>query len=366
MSRFQDTLLDLRLDGRNIVLDSLYPDIAPHIVITPPVSYPDDFYTPHQNRVDPQWPCFLNVPRLSPSMYYHHRPPPSSHDESVGCNSKEFHSQSVVPSDDLGVIRPRSPPRVFSHKKLHLAVEASSIERLVFRKIVDGIFRHRRKAVAFEASLSASAVCTRFNESMAASQLERPFVWTDPAQPILLASRIFPGVSIIESDCAFRAPHIIIIAAEPHDPWISWGNRVEDQNYEYLTVYPKSSSTPPINPISLATDSVPGPHRQGDPDNAAFIQPHSDHSRECHLTSIPPSFHESGCFLTPQEKGRTTCTCTDHPHFTPDVKEFTDSNIDLSIIRCETPTPDSDDEDDLPPFDDWYLSVIERSKSVGA
>ncbi|KAG1806573.1 uncharacterized protein HD556DRAFT_323944 [Suillus plorans] len=364
--REYDTLLDLRLDGRNIVLDSLYPDIAPHIVITPPVSCADDFYTPYQNRVDPQWPCFLNVPRLSPRMYYHHRPLPSSHDESAGCNSKEFHSQSVAPSDHLGLIRPKTPPRVFSRKKLNLAVEASSIERLVFRKIVDGIFRHRRKAVAFEASLSASAVCTRFNESVASSLLERPFVWTDPAQPILLASRNFSGISIIESDCAFRAPHIIIIAAEPHDPWISWGNRVDDQDYDYLTVYPKGSSTPPINSTSLATVSVPGPHHQDDPDNSGLP---SDHSRECHLVTIPPSLDEYGCFLTPHEKGRTTYT--DHPHFTPDVNEFTDSekmSLGLSIIRCETPTPDSDDEDedDLPPFDDWYLSVIERSKSIGA
>jgi hypothetical protein len=364
--RENDTLLDLRLDGRNIVLDSLYPDIAPHIVITPPVSCADDFYTPHQNRVDPQWPCFLNVPRLSPHMFYHHCPLPSSHDESAGCHLKEFHSQSAASSDDLGVIRPRTTPRVFNNKKLLLAVEASSIERLVFREIVDGIFRHRRKAVAFEASLSASAVCARFNKSVAASQLEQPFVWTDPAQPILLTCRKFSGVSIIESDCPFRAPHIVIIAAEPHDPWISWSNRVEDQDYEYLPVYPKRSSTPPINSASLPIAFVPGEH-QGDPDSNGFIQSHSDPSRECYLTGLPPSFDESGCFLTPHEKGRTTYT--DHPHSVPDVNEITESepmSLGLSIIRCETPTPDSDDEDDLPPFDDWYLSVIERSKAIGA
>ncbi|KAG1755455.1 hypothetical protein EDB19DRAFT_1823046 [Suillus lakei] len=365
--RENDTLLDLRLDGRNIVLDSLYPHIAPHIVITPPVSYADDFYTPHQNRVDPQWPCFLNVPRFSPHVFYHHRPLPSSHDESAGCDSKGCHSQSVASSDDLDVIRPKTSPRVFSHKRLLLAVEASSIERLVFREIVDGIFRHRRKAVAFEASLSASAVCARFNNSGAASQFERPFVWTDPAQFILLASRNFTGVSIIESDCSFRAPHIIIIAAEPHDPWISWGNRVEDQDYEYLPVHPKRSSTPPINSASLAaTVSVPGPHHQDDPDDDGFIQPHFDHSRECHLITISPSLDETGCFPTPPEKGCTTY----HPHSTSDVNEPTDSekmSAGLSIIRCQTPTPDSDDDDDdLPPFDDWYLSVIERSKAIGA
>lgn len=365
--RENDALLYFRLDGRNIVLDSLYPDIAPHIVITPPVSCADDFYTPLQNRVDPQWPCFLNVPRLSPRTFHHHCPLQSSHDESAGCDSKEFHSQSVASSDDLDVIRPKNPPCVFSHKRLLLAVEASSIERLVFREIVDGVFRHRRKAVAFEASLAASAVCARFNESVAASQLERPFVWTDPAQPILHSARNFLGISIIESDCPFRAPHIIIIAAEPHDPWISWSNRVEDQDYEYLPVYPKCSSTPPINSTSLATVSVPGPHHQSDPDVNGFIQPHSDHSRECHLIDLPSSLDEYGYSLTPQEKEHMTCT--DHPHSTPDVSEFTDSDkltLGLSIIRCGTPTPDSDDEDDLPPFDDWYLSVIERSKAIGA
>lgn len=184
-------------------------------------------------------------------------------------------------------------------------------------------------------------------------------MWTDPAQPILLSARNFLGVSIIESDCPFRAPHIIIIAAEPHDPWISWSNRVEEQDYEYLPVYPKRSSTPPISSTPLATTSIPGPHHQGGPDDGF-----SDHSRECHLINLPSSLDESGCSLTLQDRGHMTCT--DH---TPDVSEFTESEkltLGLSFIRCETPIPDSDDEDDLPPFDDWYLSVIERSKAIGA
>ncbi|KAG0709873.1 hypothetical protein DFH29DRAFT_18185 [Suillus ampliporus] len=360
--RENDTLLELRLDGRNIVLDSLYPHMAPHIVITPPVAYADDFYTPDQNRVNPQWPCSLNVPRLSPHMFYHHCPLPSSHDESVDCDSKGFQSQSIA-SSELDSVRPTTPPCVFSHKKLLLAAEASSTERIVFREIVDGVFRHRRKAAAFEASLSATAACMRFKESGAVSFLEQPFVWTDPAQPILLASRYFSGISVIESDSPFRAPHIMITAAPPHDPWISWSNRVEDQDYDYLPVYPKRTLTPPINYSSVDVSSVPGPHHQGNPDNDSFSI-HSDHSRESDLINTPLSLDDSGCFLTPHETWEMERTSSpDHPYPTSEVDAL---SAGLAIIRCETPTPDSDDEDDLPPFDDWYLSVIKRSKVDGA
>ncbi|KAG1752548.1 uncharacterized protein EDB91DRAFT_1243307 [Suillus paluster] len=334
--RENDTLLELRLDGRNIVLDSLYPHIAPHIVITPPVSYADDFYIPNHNRVDPQWPCFLNVHRLPPHIFYHHYPLSSSHGESADCDSGEFQSQSLASSDDYEVIPPQTPPRVFSHKRLLLAVEASSTERLVFREIVDGVLRHRLKAVAFEASLSATAACARFNNSGAVSALEQPeFVWTDCAQHILLASRYSLGISIIESDNPFRAPHIMITAAEPHDPWISWSNRLEDQDYDYLPSLPQ-----------------------------AKFSIESDYSRETDLINTPLSLDDSRYFLTPHETWEMGPD-PDHAYPTSEFNTLDKMSVGLSIIRCETPEPGFDDEDDLPPFDDWYLSVIERSKVIG-
>lgn len=64
------------------------------------------------------------------------------------------------------------------------------------------------------------------------------------------------------------------------------------------------------------------------------------------------------------ELGCAHCSNPDHLCHFPDV------NASLDIMSagrsCKTPTPDFDDEEDLPPFDDWYLSVIERSKVVGA
>ncbi|OAX44029.1 hypothetical protein K503DRAFT_778792 [Rhizopogon vinicolor AM-OR11-026] len=377
------TLLELRLDGRNIVLDSSCPHIAPHIVITPPVSYADDFYTPHQNRVDLQWPCNLNVPRLPPHMFYHHCPLPSPHDESADYDSKKFESQSVTDeSGGAGPGAPGAPPRVFNPQKLLSTVETSSTERLIFREVVDGIFRHRRKAVAFEASLSASAACAQFNQPGAASHLEQPFVWTDPAQPILLASRYFSGISIIESDCPFKAPHIMITDAPPHDPWISWGNRVEDQDYDYLPVYPKrdSSESPSPSPSNSALEAAsgPGPQLHHKHPDAFSIEPHSNHSREPHLIDIPSSsLDDSGRFLMdlPHETCELGCgPCSDHPRQPLDVNALPCSLEDIStgraVIRCETPTPPCfDEEDDLPPLDDWYLkylTVIDRSEAVGA
>jgi hypothetical protein len=115
MTSCQDVLLEFRLDGKNIVLDSVCPHIAPHIVITPPISYADDFYTPHNNRVDLQWPCSLSVPPLSSHVFHHYCPLP--HDESVDCDSKRFESQSETSADKFGGLRPEDPLRVFNHQK---------------------------------------------------------------------------------------------------------------------------------------------------------------------------------------------------------------------------------------------------------
>jgi len=163
----------------------------------------------------------------------------------------------------------------------------------------------------------------------------------------------------------------MITDAPPHNPWISWGNRVEDQDYDYLPVYPKRQSSPPHN--NSALEAVSGPSQQSHHENCDnfSIEVHPNHSREPHLIDTPPSLDTSGCFLM------DTCElgcgpCSDHScHDTPAVNTSEDMSAGRSVIRCETPTPYTyiDDEDDLPPLDDWYLPylpVIERSNAVGA
>ena len=50
------------MDRRNLVLDSEDPDIAPHIVVTPPPFDLNDYYTVAYNQVNPQYPHRLLVP----------------------------------------------------------------------------------------------------------------------------------------------------------------------------------------------------------------------------------------------------------------------------------------------------------------
>lgn len=57
-------LLAFRRNSRNIVLDSLCPDVAPHIVITPPDDRWEDYYIPSENAVNPQSPYYLSIPPL--------------------------------------------------------------------------------------------------------------------------------------------------------------------------------------------------------------------------------------------------------------------------------------------------------------
>jgi hypothetical protein len=57
----QDNLAVYTHDPRNLVIDSIDPDV-PHIVITRPEATWDEMYISAQNRVEYQWPTFLAVP----------------------------------------------------------------------------------------------------------------------------------------------------------------------------------------------------------------------------------------------------------------------------------------------------------------
>lgn len=66
---FKDVLLRLQLDRRSLVIDSPCPDLAPHIVITPPdVDDAWDLYwAAWSNRIGIQDSQFLLVPTLDES-----------------------------------------------------------------------------------------------------------------------------------------------------------------------------------------------------------------------------------------------------------------------------------------------------------
>lgn len=109
----------LRRDGRNLVLDSIDYNLAPHIVITPPDYTWDDYFIPLRNRVDPQWNDYLAVPPQnwrSPSPTY--EPPLEEVDD---CSHLETESdcETVVGVSEYDKLWPL---RVFSHEEFAEAV----------------------------------------------------------------------------------------------------------------------------------------------------------------------------------------------------------------------------------------------------
>lgn len=54
----------------SLVLDSIAPHLAPHIVITPPEKNIQDYYIPWLNATDPQWPSHLMVTTPANAMDY--------------------------------------------------------------------------------------------------------------------------------------------------------------------------------------------------------------------------------------------------------------------------------------------------------
>jgi hypothetical protein len=105
----------LTQDRRNLVLDSICPNLAPHIVITPPVDIRDDYYSPFQNSIAPQWLGYLVVP---PSPLYlrssaHWPPSNESRDSKPGERSSS--AVGTIPDTIRTTLRPSRT--VFSPSK---------------------------------------------------------------------------------------------------------------------------------------------------------------------------------------------------------------------------------------------------------
>lgn len=60
--RTQAILYNFRRTPHTIVLDSLHPDLAPHLVITPPPDTWEDSRHAYENRINPQYMANLFVP----------------------------------------------------------------------------------------------------------------------------------------------------------------------------------------------------------------------------------------------------------------------------------------------------------------
>ena len=106
----QPLLLLLARDRHNLVIDSACPELAPHIVVSPPEGDPwADYWASWFNRVDPQDSSFLTVPDRDYSFGF--LPPVSDHDlASDAVNHGGSTPDGMLDSEDLYP----EPQRVFN------------------------------------------------------------------------------------------------------------------------------------------------------------------------------------------------------------------------------------------------------------
>ncbi|PBK69926.1 hypothetical protein ARMSODRAFT_974989 [Armillaria solidipes] len=304
----------------NIVVDCVNPEKAPHIVITPAESTPYDDYIAWGNRVDFQWPGWLCVP---PTYIYREMMPPMAPDAQT--------DMPEPPGGDALVVS--KVKRVFSPAKFTRVVEAATTERLIMFHVVTALQRHLVKAVAHVAAAQALLLSHSLSDPITDPY---EYQWTDPASPLLQSHSHTLGTLVLDSINPFRTPHIVITFAPPEDPWIAWGNKIGPQYPGWLTVAGPSSVGYWDDEDYLSDDRSVMEVAGGCDDDVDFLQAafdqEGDRDEESEPETTPPG--------TPEEE-RT---------------------IHLETIKEEDEDVWGDEDDDeLPPFDDWYQQIAQRN-----
>jgi hypothetical protein len=160
----QDALREYFSVRTNIVLCSSYPEVAPHIVISPAIDTPEDFYIPWMNRVHyyGQEPHRLPVPgfdasRLARMPYRDEQcywPVTMGYRVSMACgNPRRVFSRSRFDQLVCYLSQPVSKPQKLYAPAdwLSQTVETGS-ERLTMYHVVTALQRHRFKAVVSSSS----------------------------------------------------------------------------------------------------------------------------------------------------------------------------------------------------------------------
>ncbi|KAH0587851.1 hypothetical protein H2248_006606 [Termitomyces sp. 'cryptogamus'] len=230
VERDNETLRLFSYNRFNLVLDSMFPHIAPHIVITPSEETWEDEYILWQNRVEPQSPHYLCVPPLDHSncrMLVVERYPRQPHSETE--NGLLPYSATQDLPVTLNSFRLVPSPSIFKHPVTERSQEIRSSFSPNFKQ--SSTTSHEYKVLNDEMVTIQKALCrvTFFAASDAARvlrkrydsqpnvllDLEPAFTWTDPAEPILIANRRILGATILDSICPFLAPHIVINSPPP-------------------------------------------------------------------------------------------------------------------------------------------------------
>lgn len=200
----------------------------------------------------------------------------------------------------------------------------------------------------------AHTTASRFSDTMLTS-----------IQPLIAASRYHRATLVLDSIMPFSVPHIIINGAPPQSPWVSWGNVVSDpQDCRFgglLTVpHPAVSYINRLDPFDLEAAWEPD----------ASVWSESDASDEISRPGSPlpetPLDAEGGYATGSRFFGGDDDDDDNGVYPMDKYGSLAHDGMPSAPRPCEVipeePEYIEDDEDDLPPFDDWYKGIAERAQ----
>lgn len=352
--------------SQGLVIQSEQPAVCPHIVITPPMYSTFECYCPCGH-------CSYDTPSLPPQSVDHLMVPPRR-DEGIVKAAYPWRQDQSHPIVHPPDISPESfnksdlfgqPRRVFSPSLFHHTVDKAAQERLVFYHVIPMIQRWCYRLAAMHASAVAASFRTRWDSELFCRQIERPFKWTDPGEPLLASYIHEPNTLILDSVDPFVAPHVVIHEAPELDlrtldgiyisPQCCYGGRflTHPSGCTAACCFHRLYAAPPVLELELPAPEL-APLNALDAaveiegiefvDEADSSSDSSSDSSDSGSDADADSDASSDTLVTP-----THAAAFAAPGALPLLKD--------------TPPPvlDEDDEDGLPPFDDWYQAIARRA-----
>ncbi|KAI0960462.1 hypothetical protein AcW1_004968 [Taiwanofungus camphoratus] len=356
-----DVLLALQLKGRNLILDSACPELTPHIVISPPGASDDwdAYWAAWTNRIDPQSDSNLVVPYehcgSSPSASL---PPMDGIEQSDACDTRHYaqHEQARTEEDKRWAhLFPTKPLKVFNRSNLmHTECDCVYLDNVIM-----AVRRHHFKAAVLTASLEAASFRKRWDLSEFLSQFERPFRWTDPAEPLLSLYSHHLGATIIDSATPYTTPHIVIQEPPPQSSYWLYENTApspQDCGFGYYLTVPSPFV---INPAGIQDSDLQCLDATLERSCAASpfieeIEPLTPEKLDFMDDSLPSCMAQL-CDIVDREKTESSSL---------QFNRVATLSGNMLVTGCEVHEYDTpDDDDNLPPFDEWYQGIANRSQT---
>ncbi|KAF8812221.1 hypothetical protein BYT27DRAFT_6410321 [Phlegmacium glaucopus] len=260
-----------------------------------------------------------------------------------------------IVSQDQPAVRTSAGPLVFSPTAFQKHLQDTKNDSFNCFYIVTALQRHQLKAAAFTASLKACLFRMRYDTPGFLENIEPQFQWIDPAEILIESLRQTPeSVTIYTSYRPCSVPHIVIHESPPNDPYVAWNNSTDAQNYCFLTLFSPNPSLWGRDACQTADDCF------------------TDDSSSLYDSSLPATPKDFASTFAQdldtlfEEDTYEIQHCNDihqqygDEYLVPQYSVTPQSNDTTFSSKAKFFIPDDEEEDSLPPLDDWYISIANR------